>query len=408
MARKGFFEGSRVAAAPPARTLPQCGACGLHHGCNTPKMAVSGAGGERVLFLATAPDEIDDEKGFHFNNKAGQYLRRVLSTLGFNLDEDGWKTNALICYPPNYRKPTTAEIEYCRPNLTRVIKKLKPTTIIPLGGPAVAAVLGPIWQDDIGPVSRWVGWRIPCRAYNAWVCPTWYPSNTLREEDPVLDRQFKNHLAAAVALPGPPWPKGVPEPADMVRRVADPAVATRWLNRCATAKDGAIAWDFETNMLKPDSEDARIVSCAVAWGRRGPERCIAFPWHGEAITAMSALLVSPIPKIASNLKFEDRWCRKAFGHRVRAWAWDTMLAAHVADNRPGITSVKFQAFVRFGVPVWNERVEPYLKTKGDEKMNAILREIDIMDLLLYNGLDALLEFRVACDQISELGYPWPW
>jgi len=408
MANKGFFVGSKVTQAAPERTLPQCGACGLYRGCNTPKMEVSGAGGERVLFVAEAPGEKEDAKGTQLIGKAGKRLRGVLDKIGFDLDEDGWKTNALICRPPGNRKPTAAEVGYCRPNLTRAIKELKPTTIIPLGGPAVAAVLGPIWREDIGKVGRWVGWRIPCQAYNAWVCPTWHPSYILREEDPVLNKQFHNHLAAALAYTTPPWPKGPPKPAAMVRRMVDPAVATRWLNVCATAKDGAIAWDFETNMLKPDGPDARIVSCAVAWGRREPEGCVAFPWHGPAIPAMGKLLRSPIPKIASNLKFEDRWCRKAFGHRVRAWAWDTMLAAHVADNRPGITSVKFQAFVRLGMPLWNEKIEPFLKTQKDEKMNAILREIDIMDLLLYNGLDALLEFRVACDQINELGYPWPW
>jgi len=193
-----------------------------------------------------------------------------------------------------------------------------------------------------------------------------------------------------------------------VRQVLDPAKAAKWLRQAATRTTGAVAWDYETNMLKPDGPDARIVSCAIAWGRTEPERCIAYPWHGEAIQATGELIRSPIPKIASNLKFEDRWTRKEFGHHVRGWAWDTMLAAHVLHNRPAITSVKFQAFVRLGMPVWNDKTERFLKSKGDAGVNQILREIEIGDLLLYNGLDALIEFRVAIDQMRELEHPIPW
>jgi len=396
---KGFFAGSRVHQQSPARTLPQCGVCGLSEGRSS-KIPVAGEGGCSVLFVAEAPGETDD--------KARQHLKKVLKRLRLNLDEDAWITSAVTCRPPKNRKPTSAEIVFCRPNLTKIIKTLRPMIIVPMGASAVAGVLGPVWQEDPGAIRRWAGWCIPCQSLNAWVCPTWHPASILREGDPVLDRQFRDHLATAIAHTQRPWPAGPPQWPASVRRVTNPALAARWLRNATGATTGAIAWDYETNMLKPDGPDAQIVSCAVAWGRTEPERCIAFPWHGEAIPAMGALLRSPIPKIASNLKFEDRWTRKAFGHRVRGWAWDTMLAAHVADNRPGITSVKFQAFVRLGMPVWNDRISPFLKTKGNARMNAILREIDINDLLLYNGLDALLEFRVATDQITELGYPLPW
>lgn len=405
---KGFFAGSTVAQAPPTRTLPQCGACGLYKACLTPKMSVIGYGARRVLIVGAAPGKEEDAAGRPFEGKAGKLLRRVLRSLDFELNADAWATNALICTTPKGRTPTSAEVGYCRPNLAREIKELKPDIIIPLGQPAVAAVVGQIWKEDVGPMRRWAGWRIPCQGLNAWVCPTWHPAELLKEDDRVLDRQFKDHLRTALAFPGQPWPDGPPGWPGDVLRVYDPDAAAAWLRYVAAHKTGAVAWDYETNMLKPDGPDARIVSCSVAWGRRGPEECIAFPWHGVAIKAMGELLRSPVPKIASNLKFEDRWTRKEFGHRVRAWAWDTMLAAHVCDNRQAITSVKFQAFVRLGVPVWNSAIEPFLKTKGDDTVNAILREIDIKDLLLYNGLDALLEFRVATHQIAELGYPLPW
>jgi uracil-DNA glycosylase family 4 len=405
---RGFFAGSRLHHVAPTRLLPQCGVCGLFQRCQSPKMPVAGNGNCSVLFIGEAPGADEDDQGRPFVGKAGKRLRQVLKSLQFVLDDDGWVTNALICRPPKNRKPTSAEVGYCRPNLLAVIKELQPIVIVPLGAVAVSAVIGSLWSEDVGVISRWTGWRIPCQQLNAWVCPTWHPSYLLRENDPVLDRQFEAHLTTAIGLADRPWPVGPLDWAADVQRVLDPVRAAKWLRQAVGCCSGAVAWDYETNMLKPDGPDARIVSCAVAWGRREPERCIAFPWYGEAVTAMGELLRSPMPKIASNLKFEDRWTRKEFGHRVRAWAWDTMLAAHVADNRPSITSVKFQAFVRLGVPLWNDRIEPFLKTRGDETVNRILREIEIEDLLTYNGLDALHEFRVAVDQINELGFAIPW
>lgn len=404
----GFFSGSRLVQAPPARTVPQCGACGLLNLCETPKMKVAGRGARGVLFVGAAPGGAEDTAGRPFVGEAGERLRRVLHNVKFDLDEDGWATNAIICRPPKDRSPTNNEIGYCRPNLARAIRELQPTVIVLLGGSAVAGALGADWREDTGPIGRWVGWRVPHQGFNAWVCPTWHPSTLIREEDPVLDRQFQAHLRAAVRYNECPWPAGRPGWTNDVQHILDPDKAAKRLRQIAQRTEGAVAWDYETNMLKPDDERARVVSCAVAWGRKEPEECIAYPWAGAAVAATGELLRAPIKKIASNLKFEDRWTRAVFGHRVRGWVWDTMLAAHVLDNRPGITSVKFQAFVRLGVPVWNNKIEPFLKTKGDETVNRIYREIDIKDLLTYNGLDALLEFRVAVDQIRELGLPLPW
>ncbi|NIS13859.1 MAG: hypothetical protein GWN12_18870 [Thermoplasmata archaeon] len=71
-----------------------------------------------------------------------------------------------------------------------------------------------------------------------------------------------------------------------------------------------------------------------------------------------------------------------------------MQAAHILDNRRGITSIKFQAFVLLGIGEYNARVEQYLESETANSLNRIA-EIDTRDLLLYNGLDSLLEYKVA-------------
>ena len=108
------------------------------------------------------------------------------------------------------------------------------------------------------------------------------------------------------------------------------------------------------------------------------------------------------------MKFEDRWTRTHLGHSVKNWKWDTMLAAHWMDNRRGITSVKFQAFVHLGISPWNPHIEKFLKSDSTREPNQITQEIEIRDLLIYNGLDSLIEFHVAIKQMQLTGYKRPW
>jgi hypothetical protein len=93
---------------------------------------------------------------------------------------------------------------------------------------------------------------------------------------------------------------------------------------------------------------------------------------------------------------------KTFGHGVNNWQWDTMLATHCLDNRPGICSLKFQALVQMGVPVYNKHIEPMLASyKGPYNR---IREIEMGSLLYYGGMDALLEWKLAMKQRKEMGY----
>ena len=159
-----------------------------------------------------------------------------------------------------------------------------------------------------------------------------------------------------------------------------------------------LSFDYETNCLKPEGEGTEIVSCSVCWRGR---RTISYPFVGEAVEATSDLLKSSMLKIAANLKFEDRWTRVKLGHKVENWYWDTLLGAHILDNRSEITSVKFQAFVLLGQECYNKHIEDFLKPKKGNRFNRI-RELDLTDLLLYGGLDSCLEYWIAMKQIKLL------
>jgi len=356
-------------------------------------MPVHGNGKLKVMVVGEAPGETEDEANRPFIGNAGVFLRETLEEFDIDLDRDAWTTNALICRPPNNATPDAKQISYCRPNLLNAIQLYEPRVIVTLGRVALSSVLADSW-DDVGQMQRWTGWRIPLPKH--WVCPTYHPSFLLRMKNGLMDRLFAQDLKRAFRIDrDPPPARDFASKIEVLYDDDEIYEAIRDIDRCG----GWAAIDYEGNCLKPEYPKALIRSCAISNG----ERTISYPWIGRAIEATGKFLRSQrTRKIASNLKFEERWTRKFFGHGVTNWGWDTMLAAHCLDNREGITSLKFQALVKLGVASYNDNIEPYLVSK-DLHYNRI-EEIEVGTLLFYGGMDAFLEHRLAMRQRKEMDY----
>lgn len=295
----GFFPASEAVSKPVLSLLPKCGACGLDKTCLSPKMPVSGAGQRGVLIVAEAPGSDEDNQGTQLVGQAGQQLRNATARVGWDLDRDCWKTNSLICRPPENRTPTSDEIDYCRPNLSKTIRELNPRMIVPLGAVAVRSLLGPLWRENVGSMAQWAGWRIPLQDGNRWVCPNYHPSYVLHcaemPNGPVVKLWFERYIEQALQLEGRPYDV-VPNYLDRVRVILDPHAAADWI-RAKLIDGGAFSFDYETTTLKPDSKDAEIVCCGVCWNG---QTAIAYPWLEPAITATGELIRSKYPKIGGN------------------------------------------------------------------------------------------------------------
>ena len=355
-------------------------------------MEPTGKGLKKILIVGEAPGEQEDSNNTQLIGRAGKLLRRKLKKLDIDLDRDCWKTNAVICRREKDKTPEDYMIKACYPNLRKTIQKYNPNVILLLGAPACKSLLWETWGDDIGRVGRWGGFVIPCRNPNAWIVPTYHPSHILKKDDKILELMFERHLELGISKrKNKPWIE-IPNYKKQVEIITKPSQAVSFIR---DIQDGIIAFDYETNCLKPEGEGTEIISCSICYNGK---RTISYPWQGEAIEATSELLKSPIPKIAANLKFENKWTKVKLGHWVKNWYWDTVVAAHVLNNAPGITSVKFQSFVLLGQEKYNEHIEPFLKEAGKNKFNRI-KQIDINDLLLYGGLDSLLEYKIAMKQI---------
>jgi DNA polymerase len=118
-----------------------CLKCGLYKRCKHPKMEYTGNGKKKCLIIAEAPGEDEDNLGRQLVGKIGQWFRKKLAAFDLSLDDDFYKTNSVCCRPTdpkgNNRKPTPQEIQYCRPRIEALIKKLKPEHIWLMGGVAI-------------------------------------------------------------------------------------------------------------------------------------------------------------------------------------------------------------------------------------------------------------------------------
>jgi DNA polymerase len=387
----------------PESLIPKCGLCKLHKHCESPKMKVFGKGKRKILIVGEVPGENEDKKNRPFCGASGKHLKNCLGDVGIDMDEDCWLTNSLICRPEKNRTPTIDEIGYCRPNLTQTIKTLKPSVVLTLGHAALQSILMGVWKEKVGPMGRWAGFNIPSRDINAWIIPTYHPSHVLREIDKqkggtALPVVWSKHLESALkkSKKGHPWKK-IPDVKKKIECILDSDEAAKII-KYFIRKGGPCAFDYETNMLKPDDPKAFILIASICW--RG-KRTIAFPMEGrKLIKVFKEFLTSDIPKIAHNLKFEDRWSNRIFGVVVKNWAWDSMVNAHLIDNRPWICNLAFQTYTNFGAGDWSAHISPMLGGTRSYDTNRI-KEIELGQLLLYNGLDSYWTYKLAAKQAKQ-------
>lgn len=403
----GFFSSIDLdrKSLPMATDSPQCGACGLYKKCQSPKMKPYNRGKEKdILIVSESPGEQEDKQGRQLVGNSGKELAEVIRRAGKNLYTDFSLTNALICHPKGNKITDSRMVDYCRPNLLKTIKEENPKVIILLGLKPIQSLIPYLWKplkNSQNKMDIWYGWTIPSQKINAWVCPTFHPSFLLRMKNPIYDKLFEKHIRKAIRLSDVkrPWNNLRKFDESEVKILKGRYLIEEKLNNLIKL-NRPIAFDYETNMLKPDNDNARIVCMSVSNG----VKTYAFMVDRSVHEPIRNFLKSDIPKLGWNEKFEMKWSRKIFKCWPKNMTWDGMNNAHILNNREGVTSLKLQSFVRFGQLGYDEEIAPFLEAEGTYKKNRI-DEIPEQKLLKYCGMDSLLEWWGCHDQMIEVGKP---
>ena len=410
MARKqrGFLSGKRRLIESPSKW--NCESCGLYKELDTrsPKMEPYGKFRKGVMCIGEAPGKTEDIEGKPWQGKVGKFLQGMFRELGHDLFEDCISLNAINCIPwgkdDKTRAPSDHEITCCRDvKVTTAIEKYKPKVIILFGSSALQSVVGDKWKEAMEGISRWRGFAIPDHELGAWICPVYHPSFVVRKDSDLIEGIFSDDIRNAMKYVDRPLPDPV-EPE--IQYVMDGDVGKKLREFVYSGDSDLIAFDYETTGIKPHAEGHRIVCAAVA--RNEVEvMAVMFPRDNDSrvLNGFRDILLDPkIGKMAHNMKFEQTWTKHCLGVTVDEWEWDSMLAAHILDNRRKITGLKFQTYVNFGVVDYNANVDGYLKADNSNAFNRLDRlvrtERGRTELLKYCARDAVFTYNLALHQMK--------
>jgi uracil-DNA glycosylase family 4 len=114
--------------------------------------------GHRVMIVGQAPGHLSVEQGKPFSGPGGRILDQWLQRAGFAagaLHREVYISAVTRCDPGKNprgggdRKPSPPEVALCRPYLLRELELVRPQALLPVGGMAISAFLGPSRLEDV-------------------------------------------------------------------------------------------------------------------------------------------------------------------------------------------------------------------------------------------------------------------
>ena len=390
--------------------IPACSKCKLDKQCLSPNMPVTGEGKKGILIIGEAPGAEEDKQGKQWAGDSGDILNKTLNNYGMSLREDFWLINTVNCRPTkegkkSNRTPTPKEIEYCRANIEKAIRDLKPTAIWLLGGTAITGYFGKV-QSRIS-VQKYRGLRFLDKDNECWVYCTMHPSMLVRnKKDEYIATTFKRDIkwmASQDWLARPVYR----DPYQHIQILTEYADVVAVLQQTLKDKPN-VFFDYETTGLKPYLKGHKVASISFAVSE---VEAYSFPymyphWTAKQFKRIKRLWVRiledpKIPKAAQNLNFEDIWSRNIIGADIQGAVWDTLNTSHVIDDRHDITGLKWQLFQRYGVGDYGKELGDKLKAKDSNSFNRVM-EIPLIPLLKYGCIDSLGGYWLWKDQEAEV------
>jgi uracil-DNA glycosylase family 4 len=386
---------SAIGIAKEKSLFTDCSRCKLKQTCDNALLQPVGKGKKNILIIYATPTRSECFTNKPVTDDSWLQLEDVLDECGVDMMKDCWLLPAIACHT---KYPKNNHALACQANVEKHVANLKPKKIIMLGHLAVSSVVSSLWKSDIGTTEKWAGQRIPAPTLGCFLYPT-YELSTL--EDKKIQQaamlHIRKHVKAALAddrdVHSFPTLETLKE---NVKIITDTKEVIKAVEKIITTSPYA-AIDYETNCLKPETAGASIVCTAITDGAKS---AIVFPFTRGTIHPLLDFWTSRIGKIAANFKFEWRWTNQLLRTRPRNFIADTTLLAHVENSTPGTKSLKFQAFVKYGILDYNSHIEPYFELEQDG-LNRI-RDLDIFDVMLYCGIDALIEAYIYEKEFKRL------
>lgn len=400
--KKGFFDLSKTDTDEMKGRKPlSCVTCGLYKTCLSPKMKPYGKFQKKVMIVGEGPGKIEDERNKQWQGRMGRILQKALKNFDFKLFRDAVSLNAVNCRPPRNKTPDKKEIECCRRKVLDAINKYKPHVIILLGSSAVESVIGKHYKNRLDGVTKWNGYTIPDQKYKAWVCPIFHPSfvdkkqSKYKNQTNVAETIWYNDIRKALRCVHIPFPD-YSTYEDCIHYVFTEEDFRKAIIDINTYEK--VYFDIETTGIRPYRKGHKILCTSVAVA---PDKVYVWMNDKKRNNIFSKTLTNGYSKkSAHNIQFEDMWVSEIFKCNVNNWDWCSLNAAHILDNRKGVSGLKFQTYVNFGICGYDDKVESYMESKekntyganGFNRLEEFIKDYGEKELMRYCALDSLFGF----------------
>lgn len=186
---------SRLNLTSLARAAETCRGCDLYKQA-TQTVFGRGPRSAQLILVGETPGDEEDKLGEPFVGPAGRLLDEAIETAGLDRDEV-YVTNVVkhFRWEPRgkrrlHKKPTTRQIEACKPWLHAEIAVVEPKGIVCLGATAAQAMLGRDFR-----VTKHRGEIYPSEQ-KTWMMATYHPSAVLRAPDADARKKMLAELTA--------------------------------------------------------------------------------------------------------------------------------------------------------------------------------------------------------------------
>lgn len=115
-------------------------------GCSLKKTAINtviadGVVESDIMLIGEAPGASEDMHGIPFCGQSGKLLDNILASIGLDRKKNVYITNTVFWRPPGNRRPSSEEINICRPFVEKHVALINPKLIILVGSTAVESLL---------------------------------------------------------------------------------------------------------------------------------------------------------------------------------------------------------------------------------------------------------------------------
>ena len=408
-----------------------CGDCKAYFHCCNPKMGVSGDCSNGIMIILPPITKEEDIHGVIGYGDKYVWFMNLLQEIGIDYRQCAIvnSTGCRSFYDDNGKiinSKANMQIDMCSVRINNIISQYKPKLIISLGSINLQLTVKPYWSRGLGDIYKWHGFCIPLKKWNCFVVNVlspdevvyneyflsnkkWKEANEFNDKVQTISntgfykiytgaikrdivnaykKAFNNPVPVDPAEVFPVKPLSMSESIDYLKYVLDKVSRNNY---------SFIAADLETSGLKPFNKNQFIYSIGMMIDEK--TGAVAFKLENEHIPILRQI-ASYNPKIAgANWKFDRLWMKVKYDIDFNNLYHDVVIAAHLNDNRDGVTSLKFNTFVNFGVS-YEDTVHKYLEGVGTNGLNKI-KEAPLNDLLYYNALDVLYTFLLVDIQRKE-------